>query len=495
MLVAVLSGLLANNLLFTVFVVALPTVATGLHTSVATITWVVTGPMLTYGVAAPLAGKVSDIRGHRRTYILGMVFSVVVALGSALAPDAGMLVAARALSGVAGAVVGASSMAVVFDAFDPSERVKAMGWWSLVGAGGPVLGIAIGGPLIEYLGWRSLFVLQIPLILAALALALFVLPASLVRTGERVRLFAREVPRRPGRFIGPGAARAEPGASAGEPASDPASDPASARTGLLGRLDLGGAVLVTLAVGGLLLALNRAPELGWGSPAVLLMLAGSVAFAIGFVVVERRAAEPLVPLSYLRERNFTFPIGAQVFANFAYMGGFFLAPLLFEQVFGYGVSAAGLLSIPRPLVFSLVAPGAGYFAQRLGTRGAALAGTLAVVASMGVFMLAGGGGGVFVAEAALVLSGIGLGVATPALSAAVGNVADAASLGIVSATQQLMVQVGVVAGIQVMQTLQAGAARSGSQVAGPGLAGSFHYAFGIGGIVALLGVACAAATR
>ncbi len=491
MLVAVLSGLLANNLLFTVFVVALPTVATGLHTSVATITWVVTGPMLTYGVAAPLAGKVSDIRGHRRTYILGMVFSVVVALGSALAPDAGMLVAARALSGVAGAVVGASSMAVVFDAFDPSERVKAMGWWSLVGAGGPVLGIAIGGPLIEYLGWRSLFVLQIPLILAALALALFVLPASLVRTGERVRLFAREVPRRPGRFIGPGAARAEPGASA----SDPASDPASARTGLLGRLDLGGAVLVTLAVGGLLLALNRAPELGWGSPAVLLMLAGSVAFAIGFVVVERRAAEPLVPLSYLRERNFTFPIGAQVFANFAYMGGFFLAPLLFEQVFGYGVSAAGLLSIPRPLVFSLVAPGAGYFAQRLGTRGAALAGTLAVVASMGVFMLAGGGGGVFVAEAALVLSGIGLGVATPALSAAVGNVADAASLGIVSATQQLMVQVGVVAGIQVMQTLQAGAARSGSQVAGPGLAGSFHYAFGIGGIVALLGVACAAATR
>ncbi|MHB1889279.1 MAG: MFS transporter [Acidimicrobiales bacterium] len=495
MLVAVLSGLLANNLLFTVFVVALPTVATGLHTSVATITWVVTGPMLTYGVAAPLAGKVSDIRGHRRTYILGMVFSVVVALGSALAPDAGMLVAARALSGVAGAVVGASSMAVVFDAFDPSERVKAMGWWSLVGAGGPVLGIAIGGPLIEYLGWRSLFVLQIPLILAALALALFVLPASLVRTGERVRLFARDVPRRPGRFIGPGAARAEPGASAGEPASDPASDPASARTGLLGRLDLGGAVLVTLAVGGLLLALNRAPELGWGSPAVLLMLAGSVAFAIGFVVVERRAAEPLVPLSYLRERNFTFPIGAQVFANFAYMGGFFLAPLLFEQVFGYGVSAAGLLSIPRPLVFSLVAPGAGYFAQRLGTRGAALAGTLAVVASMGVFMLAGGGGGVFVAEAALVLSGIGLGVATPALSAAVGNVADAASLGIVSATQQLMVQVGVVAGIQVMQTLQAGAARSGSQVAGPGLAGSFHYAFGIGGIVALLGVACAAATR
>ncbi len=491
MLVAVLSGLLANNLLFTVFVVALPTVATGLHTSVATITWVVTGPMLTYGVAAPLAGKVSDIRGHRRTYILGMVFSVVVALGSALAPDAGMLVAARALSGVAGAVVGASSMAVVFDAFDPSERVKAMGWWSLVGAGGPVLGIAIGGPLIEYLGWRSLFVLQIPLILAALALALFVLPASLVRTGERVRLFARDVPRRPGRFIGPGAARAEPGASA----SDPASDPASARTGLLGRLDLGGAVLVTLAVGGLLLALNRAPELGWGSPAVLLMLAGSVAFAIGFVVVERRAAEPLVPLSYLRERNFTFPIGAQVFANFAYMGGFFLAPLLFEQVFGYGVSAAGLLSIPRPLVFSLVAPGAGYFAQRLGTRGAALAGTLAVVASMGVFMLAGGGGGVFVAEAALVLSGIGLGVATPALSAAVGNVADAASLGIVSATQQLMVQVGVVAGIQVMQTLQAGAARSGSQVAGPGLAGSFHYAFGIGGIVALLGVACAAATR
>lgn len=475
-LVTVLVGLLANNILFTVFVVALPAVSAGLKSSVATVTWVVTAPMLTYAVGAPLAGKSSDVLGHRRTYVAGMAASAVVAVASALAPDAVSLIAARAASGIAGAVVGASSMAIVFDEFPPAERAKAMGWWSLVGAGGPVMGIAVGGPLVEYLGWRSLFFAQAPLVLVATAAAILVLPARIPLLGAARRL-----------------------ATSGEHADACRDRPARPRRAqdelsLVRRLDLPGAGLLTLSVGSLLAAFNRAPELGFSSPAVLAMFAFAVLSALLLVVVERRVPAPLVPLHFLREPMFALPIGAQAFSNFAYMGGFFLAPLIFEQVFGYKEAATGLLSIPRPLVYSLVAPVAGYVTGRLGTRLTGSIGSAAVVASMGVFMLVGIHHGLVVAEAALVLSGVGLGVSTPALSAAVANVAGREALGSVSAAQQLVTQVGVVAGIQVMEAVQSSKAGH-AHLAPVALLGSFRFAFAIGGVVALAGLACALASR
>ena len=139
-----------------------------------------------------------------------------------------------------------------------------------------------------------------------------------------------------------------------------------------------------------------------------------------------------------------------MFANFAYMGGFFLTPLLLEQVFRYGESAAGLLVIPRPLSFSLCSPIAGYVAVRVGERSAAVLGTIAVVASMGVFALTGRSTGVALVEMALVLSGIGMGVASPSIAASVANVVDQDALGTASATQQLATQIATVAGIQVL---------------------------------------------
>jgi MFS family permease len=158
-LAVTLAGLLSSNILFTVFVVALPKVARSLHTTVPTVTWVVTGPLLAVAVMAPLAGKLSDRWGHRRFYLIGMVNLLVVATLSAAAPNVGVLIFARVLGGAVGAGLGASSMALVLGVFDRGDRVKAMGWWSLVGAGGPVLGVAVGGPIIETIGWRWMFVL------------------------------------------------------------------------------------------------------------------------------------------------------------------------------------------------------------------------------------------------------------------------------------------------------------------------------------------------
>ncbi len=441
-LAVTLAGLLSSNILFTVFVVALPRVAHSLHTTVPTVTWVVTGPLLAVAVMAPLAGKLSDRWGHRRFYLIGMVNLLFVATLSAAAPNVGVLIFARVLGGAVGAGLGASSMALVLGAFDRGDRVKAMGWWSLVGAGGPVLGVAIGGPIIQSIGWRWMFVLEVVIGAVALVLALLVLPEH--ASGRR-------------RTVG------------GPP------------------LDVGGAVFVVVAVGSLLFGLNRGPVLGWRSPFVVGAFVLSVVAGTVLVLVERRVEDPLVPLRYLRQRNFAFPIGAQMFSNFAYLGGFFLSPLLLEEVYGHGESAAGLLVIPRPLTFSLVAPVAGYVAVRIGERTAAVTGTLCVVASMGVFALTGRGTGIALVEVALVLSGIGLGVASPSIASSMANVFDQSALGTAAATQQLMTQISTVAGIQVIQTVQS------SQAHGHGFAllPSFHVAFLVGGVVAVGGVVCA----
>ena len=446
-----LSGLLSTNLLFTVFVVALPEVSRGLHTSVATVTWVVTGPLLAFGVVAPLVGKGSDLFGHRRLFLAGLGLEAVVAALSALAPNVGVLIFARTMGGLVGASIGASSMAMVLSVFDKSERVKALGFWSLVGAGGPVLGVALGGPVIQFFGWRWIFVLQVPLLALSALLARSVLPP---RAAGRRQVARGEL-----------------------------------------QLDWAGAVSVATAVGAFLLALNRGPSWGWTSPGVVGAFVVSALAGWAFVATERRAPDPVFPLNYLRHRNFVFPIAAQSLANFAYIGAFFLVPLLLEEVFGYAQrqSAVGFLSLPRPLTFALVAPVAGYVTVRIGERTSALVGTSAVAGSMVVVALSSPSTGLGLVEMALVLSGIGLGVGQPPLAASAANEFRPEDLGAASAAQQLMSQLGAVAGIQVMQTVQAAAAR-GRHGHGA-LLSSFHDAFLVGGGVALVGVAAAAMTR
>ena len=148
-LFALLAGLLSLNITFTVFVVALPTVRSDFHTNFSTLTWASTGPLLAFGVAAPFFGKAGDLFGHRRLYLFGLLGAMVSAVLTATAPNVGMLLFARTLDGVQGAATGTASMALILQLFVPEERVKALGWWSLVGAGGPVVGVTLGSPVIH----------------------------------------------------------------------------------------------------------------------------------------------------------------------------------------------------------------------------------------------------------------------------------------------------------------------------------------------------------
>ncbi len=464
----VLAGLLSVNITFTVFVVALPQVARQLHTSVSTLAWTSTGPLLAFGVAAPILGKLGDLRGYRRLYLLGLSGAAVSVVLTATAPTAGVLIAARLFDGVQGAATGAASMALVLEAFSHEDRVKALGWWSLVGAGGPVLGVTIGAPIIQYFGWRALFWGELPLMLAAAVLAIVVLPN---RDHQRAARAGAPVA----------------GSPSGEPAplEAPATDGGTRRApGPWRSLDWLGSATLSTSVTAFLLALNVAPSWGFTAPSTLAVFGLSVAAFVAFVLRERSAPRPLIPLRYFAIRNFAFPLGSRSLANFAYMGGFFLFPILVERIYGYSETKAGLVSTARPLMFSLVAPIAGYAAVKVGERISVVAGAVVLTVSMVLFTQLGSVPNLAMILLALALSGIGIGVLTPSTTSSSSNEVAPEELGVMSAAQLLVTQVGVVAGIQVMVTVQA------SSGGGVGDLASFHHAYAVGAVVAGLAAVC-----
>jgi MFS family permease len=390
----VLAGLLSVNITFTVFVVALPQVAAQLHTTVSTLTWTSTGPLLAFGVAAPILGKLGDLRGYRRLYLWGLSGAAVSVVLTATAPTAGVLIAARLFDGVQGAATGAASMALVLQAFSHGDRVKAMGWWALVGAGGPVLGVTLGAPVIQYFGWRALFWSELPLMAVAAVLAVVVLPSGHGTAGGRTEVTV------------------DSARNVGEP--DGGAAPVVARSpGPWGQLDWIGSLTLSASVTAGLLGLNLAPADGFTAPIPLALFTACLVLGVVFVLHERRAPHPLIPLRYFRMRNFVFPLGARTFVNFSYMGGFFLFPILMERVYGYSETRAGLVSTARPLMFSLVAPIAGYAAVKVGERFSTVAGAVALTASMLVFTRLGAQPSLVVILIALALSGVGNGLSTP----------------------------------------------------------------------------------
>jgi sugar phosphate permease len=252
------------------------------------------------------------------------------------------------------------------------------------------------------------------------------------------------------------------------------------------------------AVTAAMLVLSIGPVVGWTSLGVLISGVSAVALICLFVWRELTFATPLIPTTYWRRRNFIFPLGMQGFANFAYFGGFFLFPLLMEQVYGYSVAEVGFISVARPLLFSLSSPIAGYVAVRTGERVATVVGAGTVLVSMVVFATLGPSSGLGIIVVALALSGLGMGISLPAASSTMANEISATEYGVMSAAQLLSSQVGEVAGIQVVLTLQESLARYAGLANlhhSTKLLHSFQVGFWVAALVAGVGVLCAFFTR
>jgi len=426
----VLAGLFCTGFTITVLVVSLEKIAEEMGTDVSVLNWSITGPMLAFGVVGPAFGKAGDLWGHKRVFVLGLAFAAVFSAASAVAWSPASLIVFRTLSATAGSACGPSAMAYINRLFEPHERVMPLSFWSFVTAGSPVIGVVVGAPLVESVGWEAIFKIQAPMCVAATVLALWLLPAT-----DRLK-------------------------------------------GV--RFDLWGSATLGVGASSLLAAISQGGKWGWTSPLTLgCMAVGLVALRV-FVAVERRATAPLVVLAWFRTPNIAFPVLSQMLTNFAYMGGFILIPqVLGERGLGLATATIGLLVIARPLAFSLIAPLAGMMTLRVGERVAGVVGALGVVVSMVLWALVSVDSGYVFIVIATAFSGIGLGIASPALTSLMSSSVEQSDMGVAGAMQQLMTQLGAVLGSAVLTTI--------SVSAGDGNLAPFKAAFVVAAIVAGLG--------
>jgi len=398
-LFAALAGMFATSFPITILAVSLGPIAAEFGESETTIAWVISAPMLLSAVALPLVGKLGDLRGHRKIFLLGFAGSTVVAVLTAFAWDASSLIGFRTLAAMLGGATQPTAMALIFSVYPPEGRVRAMGWWSMTTAAAPALGLIAGGPLVDLLGWRIVFLFQAFLSALALALATAVL---------------RETPRR--------------------------------RVGF----DFGGVFTLALGVGGLMFALGSVRELGFDSPWIAASLAiGAIGLA-AFVGIERRVREPLLPLEFFRSRNFSATLLTNGFTNAAYMGGFIIAPLFLSQVFDYSTSVIALIMLIRTASLTLSSPIGGGLGERMGERWAAVFGCGLMTVSLMFIAWFAWTGNIVGFAIGLIGQGAGHGLSQPSITAAISRSVDESDLGIAAAANRLLGQGGAAFGITAL---------------------------------------------
>jgi EmrB/QacA subfamily drug resistance transporter len=424
----------ASTVPITILTVSLGSIAREFGTSETTIAWVISGPMLLSAVALPLLGKLGDLYGHRRVFLAGFAGATVVALMTAWAWSPLSLIGLRTLAAVLGGATQPTAMALIFSVYPQEKRVQAMGWWAMTGAAAPALGLVAGGPLVDLFGWRIVFVFQAGLSAVSLCLAWLVL---------------RETPRQRVRF------------------------------------DLPGAVTLAIGVAGFMFALGRVRDLGLASPWIAAALAVGVAATYAFTRVERNTPDPLLPLSFFTQRNFTAAILSNAFMASAYMGAFVIAPLVLLEEFGFSISTAAAIMLLRTLTLTVSSPAGGFLGQRIGERGAAVLGAGIMTVSLALIAWAVANQELWGVAVGLVLQGMGHGLALPSLTSAIASSVPEKDLGIASAANRLTGQTGAAFGITALTLVYGGL----------NAPDAFARAFAVGAALSLLSLAAALAMQ
>jgi MFS family permease len=435
-LAATLTGQFATGFPVTILSVVLPTIARGYGVSPGLLTWAITGPMLIMAISTPVFGKIGDVFGHRKLFLISLGGSIVLAVITAGAPSAFALIAIRIASQAFGAAAQPSALALIMRVYPPAERGRASGWWSMVGAGAPVIGLVVGGPLAQALGWRSLFLIQAGLTVVALAMAIPLLPKG--QLVHRVKI------------------------------------------------DYLGASLLMTGVLGFLFAVNRAPTVGL-SPLIIASFLGGLAAMALFVWRQLRTAYPLIQLSYFRNPSFGLPIAVLFCIFFGYMGGFVISPIYVESGLALSLAATSLVMMSRPIANSLLSPVWVRLPARIGRHGPVVGSALSVVA-MGTFALGAAEHLVLAFILGNVLSGLGAGIAQPALTATMINSVPVEDQGAAGGQQVMATQIGAVLGISVL-----GGIAAGHRVTGSAPAWVLAYVIGGAGAIAAVVLALALA--
>ena len=382
----------------TVVNVALRTIGADLDASINDLQWITNAYLLALASLILLGGSLGDRLGRRRVFVAGTLgFGVASAL-CGLAPSAEVLVAARALQGIAAALMVPGSLAMIQGAFHPDDRARAIGTWTGLGAIAAAAGPLVGGALVEHADWRLIFWINLPV--AALTLWL-----------------ARGVPE--------------------------TRDPGAAQ-----HLDLPGAVLGALSLGGVTYALVQ-----WGDPAAWPALAVGLAAGLAFVVVESRVAEPMLALGIFADRTFSATNAMTLLVYGALSVLLFMLPLQLQVVGGDGPLAAGLATLPLPLVMLLLAGRGGALGARIGPRIPLTLGPL--VMATGVLLLLGAGEAAYVVAVlpGVVVFALGLALLVATLTATVLAAAPDEHAGIASGVNNAVSRAGGLLAVAAVPSL------------------------------------------
>jgi EmrB/QacA subfamily drug resistance transporter len=409
-LVAMCFALFMINLDNTVVNVALPSIQHALHTTPETLQWTIDAYVLTFAVLILLGGKLGDRFGRKRMFLVGLTIFTLASAACAQATDDMQLVAFRAFQGAGAALLSPLSLSIVVTAFPRRQLPTAIGIWSGISGIGLSAGPLVGGLLVERVSWSAVFWVNVPIGVIAAAVCVWAVAES---RDEQHR-----------------------------------------------HLDLVGTGLVTAALVALVLGVIGTNSHPWTSGRTLGLLAAAVALGAAFLAWEHRSGQPMVPLRFFRRATFSTSIGVAILVGFAFVGLLYLIILYLQNVKGYSPLQAGLRTLPLTLMQAFTAINAGRIDRRLGARVKMTAGMVLVSGGLlGLAQIQVGSSydAIWPFE---VLLGLGMGLTTPALSAAGMAAVDRDETGVAAGVVNAARQLGGALGIAVLGSVAAALART-----------------------------------
>ncbi len=426
----------------TIVAIALPSIKHELGFSAGDAQWILNAYSIVFGGLLLLAGRAGDLYGRRRLFMAGLALFALASLVGGLSWEPWMLVAARALQGVGGAALVPSSLSLVTTMFaEGPERNRALGVYGAVGAIGFVAGMVLGGAITEFLGWRWVFFVSVPVAIAVLLLAPTAVTESRADGGSRV-------------------------------------------------LDLPGAATVTLGVASLIYAISEIPKNGWTSPETLAFATLGALLMSAFVFVERHSTAPLVPLAVFRLRDITVPNAAMILKSCVGVSWLFVLTLYFQDMLGYGPLKTGLLFLPMTLASVVAAPVAGDLATRLGIKPTAVLGLSLLATGLLLLTRMSPSGGLAFVILGMVVGEAGFAVSSVPLTIAATSGASEDKRGLAAGLLNTATEFGNAWGLAVISAVVAGttAALGGEAAGAEAMVSGFRWGMltGVGFVVVAL---------
>ncbi len=385
----------------TVVNVALPSIQRSLHTTTSALEWTVNAYTLTFAVMLVTGGRLGDLFGRRRMFLIGVAIFGASSFMIGLAQSDTWLVGFRAVQGIGSGFMMPATLSIITNTFDAHERGRAIGTWAGVSAMALAIGPVLGGFLAQDVSWQAIFFINVPIALLAIAVTLFAAHESRDETAAR-------------------------------------------------EIDIPGMATLTIGLAALVLALVESNSWGWGSPRVIGLFATTLVMLPAFAIIERRRRVPMVDFSFFRSRSF---FGANVVAfivSFAMLAMFFFLALYMQDILRYSPLQAGLRFLPSTVMVMIVAPIAGRAADRVGSRPLMSAGLFCVAVAM--FLMTG----ITVHSdyelllVAFLLMGLGMGLVMSPMSTVAMNSVDRTKAGVASGVLSMVRMIGGTFGVAVM---------------------------------------------